>query len=174
MKVTFYIVLVIATCVGYGLTVPTPEENKEHQQPPTKKISLRRMLVYCLDKQANEDTTTDDSRFTSCLADQLNESGDVKLLPGVVLSSEQIEDTTVMNPNGGRAMSTGRSIKMSLPWSGGTARWLGGWGNPSLVLSGDTSSLDVAVELKKDDPEGEGRGKTTINYLPVILLIIHG
>jgi hypothetical protein len=96
----------------------------------------------------------------SCISEQLRGSGgELKIFPGVTLSAEDVN----MSGNGQRAMS-GHAIKVALPWTEGNARFFGGWNNPSLVLSGGESELDIGVEVDKEDPnqtgdDATGRGK---------------
>jgi hypothetical protein len=97
----------------------------------------------------------------SCVSEQLRGSGgELKIFPGVTLSAEDVN----MSSNGQRAIS-GHALKVALPWTEGNARFFGGWNNPSLVLSGGESELDIGVEVDKEDPtqvgdDATGRGMT--------------
>ncbi|XP_059468366.1 uncharacterized protein LOC132192420 isoform X2 [Neocloeon triangulifer] len=142
--------LLLVLLAASGLASPTPSAT----DPKSRTVGLRNLFIGCLNSESESENGTGD--FMSCLNRRLRDSGgELRLLPGVTLSSENID----MSGNGKRAMS-GSALKVALPWPESSARFFGGWSNPSLVLSGGESELDIGVEVDKDEPAQPGDEET--------------
>ncbi|XP_065351515.1 uncharacterized protein LOC135946946 isoform X1 [Cloeon dipterum] len=129
--------LLVLSLAAAGLAAPS--------EAPKRTLGLRTLFISCLDAGSQDEDSSGD--FMSCLNTRVRESGgELRLLPGVTLSAENVD----MSGNGQRAMS-GNALKIALPWSETSARFFGGWNNPSLVLSGGESELDIGVEVDKED-----------------------